>query len=91
MGLEDERDNNPLDNLVAAATDHLRVPLAAVTNHLRARSVVVVVVVESPGKVLGIVAARFKESTAAGVAPQVLATVAPVAGRASRVVSAPRS
>jgi hypothetical protein len=36
------------------------------------------------------VAVRFKGSTVAGAAPQALATVAPVAGRVSRVVVADR-
>ena len=53
---------------MAAVTDHLRVRLAAV--------------VDSPRKVLGIVAVPFRASIVAGAALKTSATVAPPAGSA---------
>jgi hypothetical protein len=53
--------------------------LAAVTDHLRVR---LAAVVDSPRKVLGIVAVPFRASIVAGAALKTSATVAPPAGSA---------
>lgn len=55
--------------------------LAKVTAHLR------VAAIDSPGKVLGIVAVPFRASIVEEAAPETLATVVHLAGEASEVVA----